>query len=147
MAIFESLRNIRNRSVALEHGWDRNFGSFSKFLWPWHESRLMVLVITGAILDYLSTYVAFRFGNNNVSEIGLIANWGLQTGGFVKLLLLDAGLLAVLLSLAAGVRFLYTRLGLPGYGRFGFIIVLIPYAALILAVVFNNVYVSFVSQY
>lgn len=145
--IIESLRNMKNRSVELEHSWDRNFASFSRFLWPWHESRLAIFVIIGAVLDYTSTYVAFKFGNNKVTEAGLIAKWGLRTGGFVKLLFIDLCLLGGLLLLSTGARYLYNKLGLPGYGRAVFVLVLIPYAALILAVIFNNIFVSFLTHY
>jgi hypothetical protein len=146
MRMFRSLKNLKKRMVELELSWDRDFASFSRFLWPWRESRLIIFVIIGAALDYLSTYVAFKFGGDKVSEAGLIAKWGLQTGGFIKLLVIDLGLIGGLLLLSIGVRYLYNKLGLPGYGRAVFVLVLIPYAALILAVIFNNIFVSFLSQ-
>jgi hypothetical protein len=146
MRIFESLKNRNKRNVELERRWDHKFASFSKLLWPWRESRLIIFIIIGATLDYVSTYVAFKFGGDKVTEAGLIAKWGLLTGGFIKLFFIDLGLIGGLLLLSMGVRYLYNKLGFPGYGRAAFVLVLIPYATLILAVIFNNIFVSFLSQ-
>jgi hypothetical protein len=101
-----------------------------------------------AILDSVSTYAALKLSvNNQVTEVGLIASWALKTGGFPYLFLVEMTIIAVLLLLAMGARLLYTRLGFPGFGRTAFVFLLIPYAIIIMAVVFNNILVTFLGQY
>jgi hypothetical protein len=97
-----------------------------------------------AFLDYVSTFTALRFNlSHQIAEVGLVAKWALATGGFPELLVVDAAIIGVLILTALGVRGLYTHFGFPGYGRSAFVFIFIPYAVIILPVVFNNIIMIF----
>lgn len=147
MRIRELIKNRLRRSIETERTLERPFEKFSRILWPWSESKLVLFVNLMAILDYFSTYVAFELSRNNqVTEVGLLAKWVLQTGGFLELFLVEMTVMVVLILLAMGARLLYTRLGFPGFGRTAFVFLLIPYALIIVAVVFNNILVAFLGH-
>ena len=132
------------RRVERERTLEQPLEAFSRLLWPWHESKLVLFVSLLAVLDYVSTYTAINLsGANHVYEAGLLARWALQTGGFPKLLLVDTASIGVLIFLAVSVRFLYTRLGFRGFGRTAFVFLLIPYSIIIMAVVINNILLTF----
>jgi hypothetical protein len=114
--------------------------SFSKKLWPWSETKLIFLICLLAVLDFISTYAFLTFGNPQVVEGGLIAGWALQTGGFLKLLLVDLGFITILILLAFHIRSIYSKNGFQGLGRTAFVFLLIPYFIVVMAVVYNNVF-------
>jgi len=135
------------RSIEKERSLERPFEKFSRLLWPWSEAKLVIFISVMAVLDYISTYSALKLTKHNqVAEVGPIAKWALETGGFLRLFFIDATVIAVLLLLASGARFLYTKWGFPGFGRTAFIFLLIPYAIFIFAVIFNNILVTFLGQ-
>lgn len=120
---------------------ERPLEAFSRKLWPWPESKLIFLVTLLVGLDYASTYAFLDLGRNHqVVEGGLLAGWALQTGGFLKLLLVDAITVGGLILLGLGLKSLYSRLGFPGLGRTALIFLLIPYFIVTLAVVYNNIF-------
>ena len=83
-------------------------------------------------------------GKAYVYEGGPLASWALQIGGFTSLFLVDMVAASALLLTAITVRFLYSRFGFKGYGRTAFVVVLVPYAVVTMAVIFNNVALTFV---
>jgi hypothetical protein len=72
-----------------------------------------------------------------------MAKWALAIGGFPTLLVVDAAVIGALILFATGVRALYTRSGFPGFGRTAFVFFFVPYAVIILPVVFNNIISTF----
>ena len=148
MPIRDFIKNKVRRSIEKERTLERPFEKFSRLLWPWKELNLVLFISGMAVLDYISTYAALNFTRyDRVVEAGLMAKWALQTGGFLRLFFVDMIVISLLLLLAWGARLLFARLGFPGFGRVAFVFLLIPYAAIILAVVFNNVIVTFLGQY
>ena len=142
--IFESTKDRVRKNVERERKLERPLEKVSMLLWPWNESRLVLFVSLLAVLDYVSTFAALELsGNNQVYESGLLANWALETGGFFKLFMVDAASIGALILLAIGVRSLYNRWGFPGFGRTGFVFLLIPYAVIIMVVVINNILLTF----
>jgi hypothetical protein len=84
------MKNRMKRSIERERALEPHFEAFSRFLWPWAESKLFLFIILMAILDSVSTYTALNLSiNNQVIEIGLIASWALKTGGFSYLFLVE----------------------------------------------------------
>jgi hypothetical protein len=143
--ISESWKDNAKKSREIERKLERPFEKFSRFLWPWAESKLILFVSLLAVLDYVSTFAALELsGNNQISEAGLLAKWALETGGFLKLFLVDAGAIGTILFLAIGVRALYRKWGFPGFGRTGFVFLLIPYAVIIMGIVINNIILTFI---
>jgi len=148
MRIRELIKNRLRRSIEIERTLERPFEKLSRILWPWSESKLVLFISLMAILDYISTYTALELSRNNqVAEVGLVAKWALQTGGSSELFFVEMTAMVVLILLAMGARLLYTRLGFPGFGRTAFVFLLIPYALIIIAVVFNNILVAFLGHY
>ncbi len=142
--IFESMKERIRRGVERERKLERPLEKVSRLLWPWDETKLVLFVSLLAVLDYISTFAALELsGNNQVYESGLLANWALETGGFIALFLVDAASIGALILLAIGVRSIYNRWGFPGFGRTGFVFLLIPYAVIIMAVVINNILLTF----
>ena len=142
--VLDSIRHRARRGVERERNLERPLEAFSKKLWPWHESRLALFVSLLAVLDYISTYAALKLsGSNQVYEAGPLAGWALRIGGFPELLVIDTISIGVLILLAVGARFFYARLGFPGFGRTAFVFLLIPYSVVIMAVVINNILLTF----
>lgn len=120
---------------------ERPLERFSKQLWPWSESRLLFFIGLLATLDYISTYTFLTFGSNpQVVEGGLLAGWALQTGGFLKLFLVDIACVGILIILAISMRSLYSKVGVRGLGRAAFVFLLIPYFIVSMAVIYNNIF-------
>jgi hypothetical protein len=141
---FSSLRKRLERKIARDRSLERPLESVSKSLWPWSEAKLIRYVILIAALDYVSTYAFLKLSSNpDLVEGGPIAGWALRTGGFGKLFLVDAAIVLSMIILAVGLRSLYTTWGFGGLGRAAFVILLIPYFVITLAVVFNNVLLAF----
>jgi hypothetical protein len=123
---------------------DRPLDIISRILWPYPELKLVFYISLLAVLDYLSTFIALELsGNSQVSEVGLLANWALQTGGVLRLLIVDAIVICTLIFLAISARSIYMRLGLSGFGRAAFVFLLAPYFVFIMGVIINNVVVVF----
>jgi hypothetical protein len=142
------IRNRFRKNIERERALDPRFEAFSRVLWPWAESKLVLFVTSMAILDSISTYTALNLSiNNQVSEVGFIASWALKAGGFPYLFLAEMTIIATLLLLAMVARSLYARFGFPGFGRAAFVFMLVPYTIIIMAVVFNNILVTFLGHY
>jgi hypothetical protein len=138
--ILYSLKTSLKKANERDKKFERPVEKASRLIWPWPESKLLQFVGLMAVLDYVSTYIALEFSaGHQVYESGLMAKWALYTGGFSKLLFIDAAVIGGLVLLAVGVRYLYNRLGFPGFARAGFVFLFVPYAIIILPVVFNNI--------
>ena len=142
--ILESMKYRLRKGIERERKLERPLEKASRFLWPWDESKLILFICLLAVLDYVSTFAALELSTNNqISEAGLLAKWALETGGFLGLFLVDAGAIGTLLLLAIGIRALYRKIGFPGFGRTGFVFLLIPYSVIIMGIVINNVLLTF----
>jgi hypothetical protein len=138
---YDSIKYDRRRNLVRERAIERPLEGFSKQLWPWSESKLIFLVGLLAVLDYISTYVFLTFGSYpQVIEGGLLAGWALQSGGFLKLFLVDVVCVGTLMVLAISIQSLYSRLGIRGLGRAAFVFLLIPYFIVSMAVIYNNIF-------
>lgn len=145
--IFESMQNRVKKGVERERKFDRPLEKISRFLWPWKESKLIWFVCILAVLDYVSTFTALELSESDrVIEAGLMAGWALDTGGFLLLFVVDAIAIGVLVLAAVGIKALYRKWGHPGFGRAGFVLLLVPYAVIIMGIVINNVLVTFLSR-
>jgi hypothetical protein len=138
--IYDSLKNRFQRNLERTREIERPVEVFANKLWPWSASRLILLIGILAVLDYLSTYAFLNSGNKQVVEGGLLAGWALQTGGYLKLLVVDFLAVGSLIGMALGMRSLYTKLGFQELGRTALIFLLTPYLITIFAVVFNNIF-------
>jgi hypothetical protein len=142
--MFDTLKENLKRSAERERKLERPMEAVSRVLWPWPESKLIFYVCLAALMDFSSTFALLTFSRNGqVAEAGLIAKWALQTGGFPRLFLIDAAMIGALILLALGLRTLYNRLGFRGFGRTALVFLLIPYFVIIMAVVYNNILLSF----
>ena len=125
----------------IDQGFDRPVGRLSRYIWPFRETWLLVVVGSLFVLDYISTHIALQNANNY--EDGPLAGWALRTGGFGLLFLIDvvaAGMFSLMAMLA---RYLYRKFGFPGYGRAAFIMLLAPYVVRTTIVVINNFILGF----
>ena len=142
--LLESMRVRLKRANDRDKKLERPFEKISRVMWPWQESKLILLVVLLAILDYISTFTALRLSpTHQVSEVGLLAKWALNAGGFLGLFLVDTGIIGAFILLAIGMRALYYRLGFPGFARAAFIFIFVPYAVIIVPVIINNVFLTF----
>ena len=138
--MFEAAKDRLNRFREVDKGLGRYAEGISRFLWPWRERWLLLVIGSLAILDFTSTYVLLELSKkNDVYESGLIAIWALDRGGFTFLLLIDI-LAAVVLSLTAyAARYLYSKHGFKDYGRAAFVFLLIPYIVIAALAIVNNI--------
>jgi hypothetical protein len=137
--MLESIRIRIRRANEQDRKLEQPMERVSRLIWPWQESKLILLIGSLAILDYISTFTAIGLNiSHHVHELGSLAKWALDTGGFPVLLLVDAGAIGVLILTAFGVRALYTRFGFPGFARSAFVFIFIPYAVIIMPVIINN---------
>ena len=140
----ESLKTRVQRANEQDRKLEKPIEKVSRLIWPWPESKLIQFVSLLAMLDFLSTFAALRFNlSHQVYEVGPMAKWALAIGGFPILLVVDAAVIGVLILFATAVRTLYTRSGFPGFGRTAFVFFFVPYAVIILPVVFNNIINTF----
>ena len=65
-------------------------------------------------------------------------------GGFTGLFLVDMAAASALLLAAVTIRFFHSKFGFKGFGRTAFVVVLMPYAVVTMAAVFNNIVLTFV---
>jgi hypothetical protein len=141
---FEITRDRIRRSIERERVLEKHFEAASLRLWPWRDSSLVGLVALLALLDYVSTYAFLELsGNRLLYESGALARWALQRGGITLLLWVDVAAVSALILLATGLRFFQFRFGFKGYGRTCFVVLLLPYTVITLAVVFNNIVLVF----
>ena len=141
---YGSVKEMFQRSMIIERGLERYAVTLSKWLWPWREAKLIIVIACLAVLDYASTYAFLRLSvNSNVYESGPLASWALQNSGFIGLFLIDMLAVAVISMLSLGIRYVFTRLGFEGYGRAAFVLILIPYVIVTMAAIFNNVVITF----
>ncbi len=137
-------RDIIRWSIKRDRGLERHAVAMSRWLWPWRESKLLILVCCLAVLDYISTYAFLTLSpNNNVYESGLIASWALQKDGFRGLLLADILAVITVFAVAISARFIYAKSGFAGFGRATFVVMLTPYVIVTMAVIFNNIVLTF----
>jgi hypothetical protein len=138
---YDSIKCKIKTNAEKERAMEVPLETFSKKIWPWSESKLIFLVALLIILDFISTYAFLNFGKNpQVVEGGLLAGWALQTGGFLKLLLVDAIAVGGLILVSISTRSLFSRLGFPGLGRSFLVFLLAPYFLVTLVVVYNNIF-------
>jgi hypothetical protein len=142
--MFKSARDILNKSREIDRGFGQHAEKLSRFIWPWQEHWLWLVVGSLAILDFTSTYILLDVsGKNNVYESGRLAIWALDRGGFLFLLLIDL-MAAVILSLAAlAARYIYVKHGCKGYGRAAFVVLLMPYIIITALAILNNLILLF----
>jgi len=145
-SLTEKLAGRFRQSLERERHLESKVESFSMKLWPYPVYKLVVYISILALLDYTSTFTAIELsGNHQISEVGLVAKWALDRGGFGELLIVDIICIGSLISLAFGVRFFYERLGFKGFGRAALVSLLCPYLVVIMGVVLNNVLLTFIS--
>lgn len=142
--VFRLAKGMVRKSLERDRSSERYMEAASRSLWPWRESRLLAFVGLVAVLDYASTYAVLELsGKANVYEGGPLASWALQMGGFTGLFLVDMAAASTLLLAAIAIRSLHYKFGFKGFGRAAFVVVLVPYAVVTMAVVFNNVVLTF----
>ena len=142
---FNFLEQRVKRSIERERALEHHFDAASRSLWPWQESKLLLLVSLVAMLDYISTYAFLELsGNSRVFEAGPLAAWAFHTGGFTRLFWVDVAAVSTLIILASTAQFLYGKFGFRGFGRTAFVFALIPYAVITMAIIFNNIVLTFI---
>ncbi len=143
--MFKPDKHKLDRFREIDRGLGRYAERISRFLWPWQERWLWLVVGLLAILDFASTYILLDLsGKDNVYESGRMAIWALKIGGFPFLLLVDL-IAAVVLSLMAFIaRYLYGKHGFKDYGRAAFVFCLIPYIVVTAAAIVNNTILLFI---
>lgn len=133
-----------NKAVERDRRAEGRVEAVSRVLWPWRESRLVVLVALLALLDYATTYAALELsGKGYIEEGGVLAGWALRIGGLGWLFLVDMGAVIALSIAATTARFLCFKLGFGGFGRAAFVVLLVPYAVVAVAAVVNNLVMTF----
>jgi len=142
--IFRLAKGMVRESLKRDRPNEQYVEALSRSLWPWRELWLLAFVSFLAVLDYISTCAALELsGNACVYESGPLASWALQMGGFTRLFLVDVATVSVLLLAAITIRFLHYKFGFKGFRRAAFVVVLVPYAVITMAAVFNNIVLTF----
>lgn len=135
----QSAKAALKKSFERDRSVERYIAAFSRLIWPWRESWLLVVVGSVCILDYMSTFSALALsGKDHVYENGPLAGWALQTGGFVLLFFVDLAAAGVLSLVAISARFLYGKYGFKGFGRTAFVVLLEPYVVITAVAITNN---------
>ena len=135
--MLKSLKARQENARRIDRGLGRYAEKLSRFIWPWRESRLLVLVFAVAVCDFLSTWLGLNF-KSNTFESGSLASWALNHGGYFSLFSIDIAVAGGLCAIALALRTYYTRIGSPDYGRAAFVLVLLPYAFIAALAVLNN---------
>lgn len=142
--VFGLVKGKVRKSLERDRSLERHVEALSMSLWPWREAWLLAFVGVVAVLDYASTYAFLELsGNPHAYEGGPLASWALQLGGFKHLFMVDMAALSALALAAIAIRFAYSKFGFKGFGRTAFVLLLVPYAVVALAIVFNNVVLTF----
>ena len=143
--LFTRLKGRFSRSLAKDKAIEPRFEAVSRFIWPWPELRLVFMVCSLAVLDFVSTYAGLKLSQKaDVFERGLISGWAIRMGGFAGLFLVNLSIIVAILLVAFGARFFYNKIGFKGLGRAAFVVVLLPYVIVATGVVFSNVIISLV---
>jgi hypothetical protein len=141
---FESLKSRVKRANERDRKLDQPIEKVSRLIWPWPESKLIQFVCILAAMDYTSTFAALHFNySHQVYEFGPLAKWALTVGGFSELLVIDIVVISSLILLASLARAFYNRFGFPGFGRSAFVFIFVPYAIIMLPIIFNNIISTF----
>ena len=139
--VLQLARGMVRRSLERDRRSEPYVERASRWLWPWRESRLLIIVALFAVLDFASTYAALemsRYGSL-IYESGALAGWALGVGGFEGLFLFDVVAVTTLLMVAITVRFLFFQFRLKGFARATFVILLVPYIIATGFAITNNV--------
>lgn len=143
-AVLRLVRKRVNKAVERDRRAEGRVAAVSRVLWPWRESRLVVLVGLLALLDYITTCAALELsGKGYVEEGGMLAGWALRVGGLGWLFLVDIGAVIALSIAAITARFLCIKFGFEGFGRAAFVVLLVPYAVVAFAAVVSNLVLTF----
>lgn len=143
---FENVKNRLRTNIERQRKFERQVYAFSHVLWPYTELKLVFYISVLAVLDFTSTFVALELsGNKHIYEAGFLAKWALQIGGFPALLIVDIISICVLIFLAFIAKAFYIKLGLKGFGRAAFVLMLIPYFLIIWGIITNNILLAFLS--
>ena len=143
-AVLRLLKERVNWALERDRRVEGRVGAVSRVLWPWRESRLVVLVGLLALLDYATTCAALELsGKGHIEEGGMLAGWALRIGGLGWLFLVDIGAVTALSIAAIAARFLCFKFGFQGFGRAAFVVLLVPYAVVAFAAVVNNLVMTF----
>lgn len=133
-----ALSKRQTLSVYLEQHAQR----LSKTIWPWSESRLLILVAVIAAMDYISTLAFLQFSGDCAFEAGLLASWALSVGGYLALLIVDVTAVGILILAATATQRICKTNGLSGPGHAVFVLLLTPYATIAAAAVCNNIVIA-----
>ena len=143
-AVLQLLKQRVNWALERDRRAEGRVEAVSRLLWPWRESRLVVLVGLLALLDYATTCAGLELsGKGHIEEGGMLAGWALRVGGLGWLFLVDMGAVIALSIVALTARFLYFKFGFRGFGRAAFVVLLVPYAVVAVAAVVNNLVLTF----
>jgi hypothetical protein len=135
-----SFESIRDKSRRIDSGFGKYAGAASRFIWPWQERWLLVVIGCLAVLDFASTYALLDLsGKKNVYESGRIASQALEAGGFPLLFGVDIAAVTALALVAFVVRYAYVKNGHSGFGRAAFVFLLVPYAFVTGYAIVNNI--------
>ena len=142
--ILESLKTRLKKANEQDRKLEKPIEKVSRLIWPWPESKLIQFVCILAAMDYASTFAALHFNfSHQVYEFGPLAKWALTLGGFPELLVIDIAVISFLILFASLARALYIRSGFPGFGRSAFVFIFVPYAVVMLPIIFNNIISTF----
>jgi len=138
--VFKSTKAILNKSRRIDRSLGRYAEALSRFLWPWRELWLLIVIGLLAILDFTSTYALLELsGKNNFYESGRLAIWALEIGGFPFLFVVDIAAAGVISLAAFTARHLYIKYGFRDYGRAAFVFLLTPYIIMTAFAIINNI--------
>ncbi len=137
--ISERFKARIRKSMERERFLERPMETFSRILWPYSESKLIILVSAMPVLDVASTFAAIRLSGKHIREAGLIGKWALQTVGYPGMFVIETTCIGLLVIFALGAKSMYARLGFSGFGRAACVFLLAPTLVAILAAVLNNI--------
>ena len=138
--MFRSAKAILSKSREIDKSLGRYAEALSRFLWPWRELWLLIVIGLLAAFDYASTYVLLEMsGKNNAYESGRLAIWALERGGFPFLFVVDIVAAGVVSLAAFTARYLYIKYGFRDYGRAAFVFLLAPYILITALAIVNNI--------
>jgi len=110
--VLQLVKDMAKKSLERDRASERYIEVVSRFLWPWRESWLLLLVGLLAILDYISTYTLLKLsGEMAIYEGGALASRALQIDGFRGLFLMNITAVSALSLAVVTTRFLYTKFG------------------------------------
>jgi len=135
-----SVKVMLDKAREIDSGLGRYAERLSRFIWPWRERWLLLVVGLLAILDFTSTYIVLELiKKNDVYERGPLAVWALDIGGFPFLLLVDIVAVLVLSLAAITARYQYIKHGHKDYGRAALVFLLATYVIIAPIAIVNNI--------